>query len=137
MVLSGHIHRRQIIKNGQQIIIYPGSVERTSFQEMSEPKGYYTIEYPEQKPYISPKISFQELPSRPMIDLQIDSWIEAVDWKAKLKTTLAKLPPDAIVRLKSRDKISCEAKIRLKAETLRRIFPAEMNYTISRSLFIN
>ena len=135
LVLSGHIHRRQIIKNGQQIIIYPGSVERTSFQEMLEPKGFYIIEYSERVPFILPKIRFCELPSRPMIDLYIDGWISDVDWEAKLRIILGKLPQDAIVRLKSRIMLSDGLKTRLKAETLRSIFPEEMNYTISRSVY--
>ncbi len=41
-VVSGHIHRFQNIQNGR--VYYTGSVERTSFMEITEPKGYLLIE---------------------------------------------------------------------------------------------
>src|SRR5690606_8450567 len=48
-VLSGHIHRRQALTTdlrGQPLdvpVLYPGSVERTAFAEMGEPKGYMIV----------------------------------------------------------------------------------------------
>lgn len=42
IVISGHIHRAQRIQNGR--IIYTGSLERTSFMEIIEPKGFLLIE---------------------------------------------------------------------------------------------
>jgi exonuclease SbcD len=50
-VLSGHIHRRQVLTHdlsGQPMaapVFYPGSVERTSFAERDEPKGYLWLEF--------------------------------------------------------------------------------------------
>ncbi len=50
-VLSGHIHRRQVLTHdlgGQPLaapVFYPGSVERTSFAERDEPKGYVWLEF--------------------------------------------------------------------------------------------
>jgi DNA repair exonuclease SbcCD nuclease subunit len=49
-VLSGHIHRYQVLTKdlkGRSIktpILYPGSIERTSFAEKDEPKGYLKVE---------------------------------------------------------------------------------------------
>ena len=49
-VLSGHIHRFQVLTKdlwGRPIkipILYPGSIERTSFAEKDEPKGYLKVE---------------------------------------------------------------------------------------------
>lgn len=42
LVVSGHIHRAQSLYNG--LVVYPGSVERTSFVETIEPKGYLLID---------------------------------------------------------------------------------------------
>ncbi len=41
-IVSGHIHRAQILQDGK--VIYPGSVIRTSFQEYIEPKGVLIID---------------------------------------------------------------------------------------------
>lgn len=50
-ILSGHIHRKQILvkefPDKRIPIIYPGSIERTSFQEMDEEKGFYEIIFTE------------------------------------------------------------------------------------------
>ena len=49
-VLSGHIHRHQVLTadlGGRPFpapVLYPGSVERTSFAEKDEPKGYMILE---------------------------------------------------------------------------------------------
>jgi len=42
LVVSGHIHRAQSLYNG--LVVYPGSIERTSFVEIIEPKGYLLID---------------------------------------------------------------------------------------------
>ncbi len=47
-VLAGHIHRRQVLKrprpDGTSVpVVYPGSIERTSFAERLEPKGFYDV----------------------------------------------------------------------------------------------
>jgi exonuclease SbcD len=49
-VLSGHIHRHQVLTHDLRghplasAVIYPGSTERTSSAERFEPKGYITLE---------------------------------------------------------------------------------------------
>ena len=49
VVLSGHIHRHQVITNdlrGRAIdtpILYPGSIERTSLAEIDETKGFMLL----------------------------------------------------------------------------------------------
>ncbi len=42
LVISGHIHRSQELQNGR--VYYTGSIERTSFMEITEPKGYLLID---------------------------------------------------------------------------------------------
>ena len=42
LVVSGHIHKAQSLYN--RLVVYPGSIERTSFVEIIEPKGYLLID---------------------------------------------------------------------------------------------
>lgn len=45
VTLSGHIHRHQTLRFGDRPpVVYAGSVERTSFAEASETKGYVVLE---------------------------------------------------------------------------------------------
>jgi len=50
-VLAGHIHRRQTLTRdlrGRALgapVIYPGSIERTSFAERNEDKGYVIADF--------------------------------------------------------------------------------------------
>ncbi len=47
LIISGHIHRSQKLLN--DLILYPGSIERTSFVEVIEPKGYCIIDITKEK----------------------------------------------------------------------------------------
>ena len=47
-VLAGHIHRAQVLSHRRpdgtsMPVVYPGSIERTSFAERREPKGYFDL----------------------------------------------------------------------------------------------
>ena len=50
-VLAGHIHRFQILSRDLQAnvlpapVFYPGSIDRTSFAEKHEKKGYLILEF--------------------------------------------------------------------------------------------
>jgi len=73
-VLSGHIHRAQILKKNLQgrslkvPVFYPGSLERTSFAEKNEQKGSIILKLIDrgknEKPLLTWK--FNILPCRPM-----------------------------------------------------------------------
>ena len=74
MVLSGHIHRHQIIdlqvsENKTTPFIYCGSTERTSFSEIKEEKGFVILEFKRKTPFLQPVIKFEKLSTRPMHDL--------------------------------------------------------------------
>ena len=60
LFISGHIHRAQALNDG--LVVYPGSLERTSFVESIEPKGYLLIDIEDD--YL--KINFKQIPSDPM-----------------------------------------------------------------------
>jgi DNA repair exonuclease SbcCD nuclease subunit len=94
LVLSGHIHRRQILRTRTGIpVIYSGSIERTSFAERDEPKGFYDITVASDS--AQPRIKFIELPTRPMIILNQNNSMK----KSEILKHLQTIPQNAIVRL--------------------------------------
>jgi DNA repair protein SbcD/Mre11 len=139
-VLSGHIHRAQILTHdlrGRPFaapVIYPGSVERTSFAEREEEKGYYRLT-------IDPAIGsggalvdtrFVPLPARPMICLAIDTQERSGEGlREHLRQRLAALDPDAVVRVELRGP-GAEAAIQtLSAARLREMAPPSMNVDLA------
>ncbi|MFC1887404.1 exonuclease SbcCD subunit D [Candidatus Cloacimonadota bacterium] len=106
VVFSGHIHRHQILwkhTSDKQIpVVYPGSTERTSFQEKNEIKGFYQlgIEFNNQKDYCS-KFSFIELPTRDMVDLGIPGEIADRDSFEKwLRHAVSNIAANSILRFR-------------------------------------
>jgi hypothetical protein len=80
-VLSGHIHRHQVLQTdlgGRPLptpVLYPGSVERTAFAEMGEEKGYLLLDLePDTRGGRLARSDFVRLPARPMLlrDLHAD-----------------------------------------------------------------
>jgi exonuclease SbcD len=135
-VLAGHIHRFQVLKTDLKEkplnapVFYPGSVERTSFAEKDEPKGYLILEFEAGGTSAGTlrNWTFHELPSRPMSQLdlhaagmsgpQIQSWIQS---------RLYEIPADSVVKLKLHGKISTEAMEAIRAPALRALAPYTMN----------
>ena len=66
LILSGHIHRAQSMQNGK--VIYTGSLERTSFMEIVEPKGYLLINLDDGHL----DVKFQEIKTSPMEVKELD-----------------------------------------------------------------
>jgi DNA repair exonuclease SbcCD nuclease subunit len=135
-VLAGHIHRFQVLQKdlkGKTLnapVFYPGSIERTSFAEKDEPKGYLILEFEASGTSAGTlrNWNFHELPARPMIQLdlhaaamnssQIQSWIQS---------RLYEIPADSVVKLKVHGKISAEAMAVIRAPALRALAPSTMN----------
>lgn len=128
--LSGHIHRRQVLYtniNGKEIpFIYPGSIERTSFAEKDEVKGFYVLEFDKKSNEVGiSKMEFIKLPARPMIDLELNgSAANNEDLCNKLKVMFSSVDKDAIVRLACKD---MQTKMMLNAQLLRDAAPKTMN----------
>lgn len=138
-VLSGHIHRFQIIKKdleGRSIsapVFYPGSTERTSFAEMDEKKGYILMELESRQSAAPPKIrwEFIELPARPMVKLQISpEKLNKKMLKDFLQDSFKKLDPQSVVKLYIDRRISEDCLYVLRASSLRALAPKEMNISI-------
>jgi DNA repair exonuclease SbcCD nuclease subunit len=77
-VLSGHIHRHQVLTHDLRHrplaapVLYPGSIERTAFAEAGETKGFMllTLERNAGQPRLG--WEFRQLPARPMQRVELD-----------------------------------------------------------------
>ncbi len=103
-VLSGHIHRRQVLWRARRRpderrvpVIYAGSVERTSFAEMGEQKAFAVIEL--NGAGAGGRVRFVPLPARPMLDVGAPRDDDDDDDDDALFAALAGVPDDAIVRV--------------------------------------
>jgi exonuclease SbcD len=122
-VLSGHIHRHQVLRDLAAPVVYGGSVERTAFAEAGETKGFYilTVEPSPQGGRVA-DLDFRPLPTRPMIRASIDP---LGDVRQQAKRVLSAADPDAIVRLELPG--PPQSIPALAAATLRALAPPTMN----------
>ncbi len=140
-VLSGHIHRRQILvkefPEKRIPIIYPGSIERTSFQEMDEVKGFYEIIYSEgqDSKWKMKELNFINLPARPMKDLIIDETTTAENLKAYVDSKISEMPADSIVRILFSKTADKGLKNLFTSSLLKNIIPPTMNYQFGSGIF--
>jgi len=139
-VLAGHIHRAQVLSRdlaGRPLpapVLYPGSVERTSFQERREAKGFLRLEIePGPRGGRLHSLAFTPLPARPMVVVAVDvGGLGGEALARRLAARLAVLPPDAVVRLEPRGRIGPGAEAPLTAAGLRALAPPTMNVTLPR-----
>jgi DNA repair exonuclease SbcCD nuclease subunit len=144
-VLSGHIHRSQTLIHdlcGNHLaapVVYPGSIERTSFAERYEDKHFVFINA---SPSSNPSgklvdISFRLLPARPMRIIEVDARRLGEEKLAKyLIEQVSSLDPDAVVRIKPQGEIPQGAQHMLNAPYLRGIAPASMNISVAQSRLV-
>ncbi|HOT97380.1 MAG TPA: metallophosphoesterase [bacterium] len=130
-VLSGHIHRHQVLTRdlaGRQMnapVYYPGAIERTSFAERKEEKGYLIVTV-EGKGKI--RHQFVPLYSRPMIDLLVEGSSGSTDRiREALIRQIAALDANAIVRLRLADPRTAPLISALNDRWLRSVAPPTMN----------
>lgn len=137
-VLSGHIHRRQVLTVNLQgaplrtPVFYSGSIERTSFAEKDERKGFFVLDFnSEHRRAALKRWFFHDLPTRPMIQLDMAaarmSPAAMRDW---IKATLAELPQDSVVKIRVYGKISDGTRQAVTAASLRQLAPETMNVSV-------
>ncbi len=134
--LSGHIHRFQVLTSdlsGRPTatpVFYPGSIERTSFAEKDETKGFLVLEIALEggsRGSIS-HWQFCPLPARPMHEIKIDgNGVGAAKLKAYLKYVFKSLPPDAVIKIRLKGRFAKEARDVLRVASLRAMAPPTMN----------
>ncbi len=134
-VLCGHIHRSQILTRdlaGRALrspVLYPGSIERTSFAERDEPKGYLLLG-------IEPDWTsggrlvdwrFHELPARPMEMVTVDATGLAPEaFERALGDEFDRLPIDAVVQLQVEGHLAPGSGEVIRAAWLRQLHPPTM-----------
>jgi DNA repair protein SbcD/Mre11 len=101
VTLSGHIHRHQVLRpSGRSPVIYAGSVERTSFAEGPETKGYVVLELTRSG---LGAFEFRSLPARPMVTRTLSfNDLDGVEAHARVGAAIESTPADAVVQLQVR-----------------------------------
>ncbi|MBN2008468.1 metallophosphoesterase [candidate division KSB1 bacterium] len=104
-VFCGHIHRYQILRRVGAYdsipIFYPGSIERTSFSEQNEEKGFLEVGFEISSKHTSPAITSRFIPllTRPMIELIIEPNVTTKTVIPYLKEQCSIQPENAIIRI--------------------------------------
>jgi DNA repair exonuclease SbcCD nuclease subunit len=138
-VLSGHIHRAQVLDHDltqtplAAPVIYAGSVERTSFAERHEDKSYTVVTVGLSGDSIGKvlEIAIVPLASRPMHLLTVDTEKLGTESLADhLRRRLGALDPDSIVRVQL---VSSNegAEWHLSAAVLRELAPPSINVSLA------
>jgi DNA repair exonuclease SbcCD nuclease subunit len=99
VTLSGHIHRHQVLHpSGRPSIVYAGSIERTSFAEAPETKGFVVLELARSGLH---SFEFRPLPARTMVTRTV-SFGDADDLTvhSRLAAAIESTPGDAVVQLR-------------------------------------
>jgi exonuclease SbcD len=99
VTLCGHVHRHQVLRpNGGPPVVYAGSIERTSFAEAREPKGYVVLELTRSG---LGSLAFRPLDTRPMVTraLRLEG-LDAEPAAAAVRAAISSTPDDAVVQLR-------------------------------------
>lgn len=142
-VLSGHIHRHQVLTtdlSGRRLptqVLYPGSVERTAFAEMGEEKGFMVLEFePNSLGGSLTGYEFVRLPSRPMVEDELrpnggsDQIWSRGDLERQLAAVVGEAPNNAVLRIRVLGVIPPNARPSISAARLRSLAPPEMNMDV-------
>ena len=102
LILSGHIHRTQILwSRNKTPIIYPGSIERTAFAEKDEEKGFYEISFDSK---LECTFKFIKLNTRPMVDVFLEKeTYTSSTLKNDILHQIKEIPSDSIIRFKMKN----------------------------------
>lgn len=135
-VLSGHIHRFQVLKHeAKETVFYPGAIDRVSFAERKETKGYLRlkIDFPafdNSQPFLT--WAFHRLPTRPMESVSIRPGFMGKEALAVLiRRELEAFKADAIIRIKIIGRVTSEQWEVLSAKSIRVLAKPTMNVTVS------
>jgi len=102
-VALGHFHRHQDLNEGSEPpVVYSGSIERISFNELNQPKGFVIVEIDEKKRATYKHI---QTPARNMISIDVDTRFSENPFEKIIKKIDETDFKEAIVRVR----IKCNA----------------------------
>ena len=136
-VLSGHIHRHQVLKRdlrGRVLrapVLYPGSIERTSIAEADEEKGFLLVEIALGDGRARVNWRFQSLPARPLVRcaLDLDACSDS-ELETRLRVLLTDAPSDAVLTIRVDGTMTEHAARLLSAASIRSLAPPTMNVEV-------
>jgi len=133
-VLSGHIHRHQVLTRdlrGRALgapVLYPGSIERTSIAEADETKGFMLVDLKLEDGTVRCDWRFHVLPARPLVRCTLDvDACSASDLEARLRMVVTESPSDAVITIRVEGTMTERAARLLSAANLRLLAPPTMN----------
>jgi DNA repair protein SbcD/Mre11 len=137
-VLSGHIHRHQVLVRDLQgrslraPVLYPGSVERTSFVERDERKGFLVLTFaPDDRPGGRlAAVEFRPLPARPMHVHEVGPSATPESLEAEIRAALARMPEDAVVQVRVPEAVTARGARVPTAERLRGLAGPDRNVVL-------
>jgi DNA repair exonuclease SbcCD nuclease subunit len=133
VVLCGHVHRHQVLRRdlrGRPLrapVVYAGSVERTSFAEREEPKGYVLLTLTGGGSGRLEELEFRPLPARPMLVRELTGRPPGLE--QELGAVAAAAPPDVVLQLRVPESLAAHPALR--ADRLRRLAGRSANVTLS------
>ncbi len=102
-VALGHIHHPQDRNEGHHPpVVYSGSIERVSFKERDEPKGFFLVDVDAGADGKETTLSFVETPARPFIAISVDAREAAEPTEAIVHAIAQRDLTDAVVRVRYR-----------------------------------
>jgi DNA repair exonuclease SbcCD nuclease subunit len=131
-VLSGHVHRHQVLtvdlkgRKNHSPVLYSGSTERTSFAEKNETKGYLILSLDGDKSgsKVLASMQFCPLRCRPMVTVKLAVGnMKAADIEQGLRNRLVSIDRDAVVRVEIHGHVRSSLNGILCARHLRSILP--------------
>ena len=136
-VLSGHIHRHQVLTTDlahrplATPVLYPGSIERTSLAELDEPKGYVMVHVAVSEGDVDVQWEFRRLPARPMVRHELLAReLDGGQLESALRAIVAEAPHDAVVSVRVSGELTDAHWRALSAARLREFVPETMNVDI-------
>jgi len=136
VVLCGHVHRHQVLwrdLRGRPLpapVVYAGSVERTSFAERDEAKGFVMgVIGPGASGGRLAACEFRPLPARPMRVHEVADSSRGPRLEREIRAAIAAAPPDVVLQVRVPEALAgTEA---LRAARLRALGPPTANVTVS------
>jgi DNA repair exonuclease SbcCD nuclease subunit len=109
-------------------VLYPGSIERTSFAEMNEPKGFMVVDICESEGDVDVRWEFRQLPARPMVleTLSADA-MDARALQSAIHAIIAGTPIDAVLTIRIDGSLTEAHWKVLSAARVRELAPDTMN----------